>query len=139
MNTALGINHGGLCGAIYSCSNGNVEKHICSFKYMTIQPLHMDINSEVFYVNICGFILQEQRTPHPRGAFPERHTSSAFGASFPERCIFWPPFHPVIPLPIHECAETPLILLPVSKWTSNSDSSYRKTYMHGKLGLKTAF
>ncbi len=36
-------------------------------------------------------------------------------------------------------AETPLILLPVSKWTSNSDSSYRKTYTTRKLGLKTAF
>ena len=25
---------------------------------MTIRPLHSDINLEVFYVNICGFILQ---------------------------------------------------------------------------------
>ena len=28
-------------------------------------------------------------------------TSSAFGASFPERCIFWPPFSPAIPIPKH--------------------------------------
>jgi len=41
----------GLCSAIYSCSNGEVEKHICGFKCMTIRPLHLDINSEVFYVN----------------------------------------------------------------------------------------
>ena len=25
---------------------------------MTIRPLHSDMNLEVFYVNICGFILQ---------------------------------------------------------------------------------
>ena len=37
------------------------------------------------------------------------------------------------------CAETPLNLLPVSKWTSNSDSSCRKTYKHEKLGHQTAF
>jgi len=39
---------------------------------MTIRPLHLEINSEVFYVNIFGFILQEQRTPQIRRAFHER-------------------------------------------------------------------
>ena len=37
------------------------------------------------------------------------------------------------------CAETPVILLPVSKWTSNSAFPYRKTYTCGKSGLQTAF
>ncbi len=37
------------------------------------------------------------------------------------------------------CAETPLILLPVSKWISDLDFPCRKTYMRGKLGLKTVF
>jgi len=37
------------------------------------------------------------------------------------------------------CAEAPLILLPVSKWTSNSDFPCRKTYPRGKLSLKTVF
>ena len=32
------------------------------------------------------------------------------------------------------CAERPLVLLPVSKWTSNSDSSYRKPYTHAEIG-----
>ena len=46
-----GVAKVGLCSAIYSCSNGEVEKHICGFKCMTIRPLHLDINSEFFYVN----------------------------------------------------------------------------------------
>jgi len=46
-----GVSKVGLCSAIYSCSNGEVEKHICGFKCMTILPLHLDINSEILYVN----------------------------------------------------------------------------------------
>ena len=71
----------GLCSAIYSCSNGEVEKHICGFKCMTIRPLHLDINSEVFYVNICGFILQQRTIAF--GVHSPSDASSAFGSSLP--------------------------------------------------------
>ncbi len=40
-----GVTKVGLCSAIYSCSNDEVEKHICGFKCMTILPLNLDINS----------------------------------------------------------------------------------------------
>jgi len=43
-----GVAKVGLCSAIYSCSNGEVEKHICGFKCMTIRPLHVDITLKFF-------------------------------------------------------------------------------------------
>ena len=57
----------GLCGAIYSCSNGNVEKHICGFKCMTIRPLHLEINSEVFFTLIFAVLYFKSNARHTFG------------------------------------------------------------------------
>ena len=50
-----------------------------------------------FYVNICGFILQWQRTIHLRRAFPERRIKRL--RCFLVRAAYFPAPHSLLPSP----------------------------------------
>ena len=106
---------------------------------MTIPPLHSDINLEVFYVNICGFILQyalcdymiedskraaELHREHMLctcSVHPFQNRPDIRNANFEKTN-----FALSRDLVTHGCAETPLLLLLVSIYT-------------WKLGIQTAF
>jgi hypothetical protein len=119
---------------------------------MTIRPLHSDMNLEVFYVNICGFILQyalcdymiedskravELHREHMLCSLHALYTHFKTDLTF-EVLILKTNFALTRDLVTHGCAETPLLLLLVSKWTSFEFPVLTKIYTR-KLGLQTAF
>jgi hypothetical protein len=105
---------------------------------MTIPPLHSDINLEVFYVNICGFILQyalcdymiedSKRAVelHREHMLHALYTHFKTDLTFEILILKKTNFALSRDLVTHGCAETPLLLLLVSIYT-------------WKLGIQTAF
>ena len=118
---------------------------------MTIRLLHSDMNSEVFYVNICGFILQYALCDYmiedsKRAVELHREQMFCIHALYThfkteltfEMLILKTNFALARDLVTHGCAETPLLLLLVLKRTSFGFPVLTNIYTR-KLGLKTAF